>query len=82
MAKDIPNAQESAFPVQDTMQLGLTKREWFAGMALQGLLANGGVHVSTVQLDKLPDVIDPLVALAYDYADAMLGPIGEAGDGR
>jgi hypothetical protein len=36
MDKD-KNRQESAFP--NDWDLGLTKREWFAGMALQGLLA-------------------------------------------
>ena len=37
---------------------GLTKREWFAGMAMQGLIA-GGKH----EAEKIP-------RLAYAYADA------------
>lgn len=37
---------DSAFPSRESLGLtGLTKREWFAGMALQGLIAgsNGDV---------------------------------------
>lgn len=42
------NGDDMAFPVldrtatpNDTLQLGLTKRELFAGMAMQGILAAG-----------------------------------------
>lgn len=40
---------------------GMTLRDWFAGMALQGLLAYPGEAMA----DSLP-------SLAYEYADAML----------
>lgn len=42
------NRQESAFP--NDWDLGLTKREWFAGMALQGLLACDNVSGGPVVL--------------------------------
>ena len=43
MKKDVEitamsNGNSSAFP--DEFTCGLSKREWFAGMALQGILAN------------------------------------------
>jgi hypothetical protein len=43
---------------------GLTKREWFAGMALQGLCVNG-YYMSTE--DRLN-----IAMSAYQLADAML----------
>lgn len=44
---------ETAFPCGDHTwgNAGLTKREWFAGMALQGILSDrpvGDIHISTV----------------------------------
>ena len=40
---------------------GLTKREWFAGMALQGMFSvNGGWDAQQMS------------SFAYEYADAML----------
>lgn len=46
-------------------ELGLTKREWFAGMALKGLLANpGGVTKATDAMN--------LVSTCFLIADAML----------
>lgn len=39
------NSEQSAFPILETdtthpVSLGLTKREYFAGLAMQGLLSN------------------------------------------
>ena len=48
-----------AFPVLTSN--GMSLRDWFAGVALQGLIANAGA---------LPT--DDLSFAAYDYADAML----------
>jgi len=42
---------------------GMTLRDWFAGQALQGMLANEGARKTTL----LQDAED-----AYDYADAMI----------
>ena len=60
-----------AFPVTPTdnsgkigpTEYGLTKREWFAGMALQGILSRDSIqfHKSTT-----------IAVWAYDYADAMV----------
>lgn len=37
------NGKESAFPIKDECS-GLNKREYFAGLAMQGLLANWSTH--------------------------------------
>ena len=64
---------ESAFPVPigntDERQWGMSLRDWFAGMAIQGLLARG-IH---------PDIEisaqgyrDAAAVESYQQADAML----------
>ena len=43
---------------------GLTKREWFAGMALSGFLANSNIKTS---------IDDSVVSrVAFEFADAMI----------
>ena len=43
---------------------GLTKREWFAGMALSGFLANSNIKTS---------IDDSVVSrVAFEFADAMM----------
>ena len=58
------NGKESAFPrLSDeyvSHQWGLSKREYFAGLAMQGLLA--GARVTQ----------PPLYEIAVKYADALL----------
>lgn len=72
-------ASEPAFPIvastgdpRDGVYTasGLTKREWFAGMALQGMIA------SCVDASEFPDR-DVIAKIAYEYADAMLRATGE-----
>lgn len=50
---------------------GLTKRELFAAMAMQGLLARHGSD------DYMPDVI---ARYATDYADALLAELAKDGE--
>lgn len=63
----------SAFPHpefdQNGMRLppGLTKRDWFAGQAINGLLANGK-GFNSPWMDHLPSAAE----WAYRVADAML----------
>jgi hypothetical protein len=54
---------ESAFPVPQVLHLGLTKREYFAAMALQGIIANK---------DGLDIKIERIVESAVDTADALI----------
>lgn len=53
---------EPAFP-QDN-HYGMSLRDWFAGMALQGLLASDS-ETQSMKFDEAAE-------LAYDHADAML----------
>ena len=60
------NGKYDAFPDQDGG--GLTKREWFAGMALQGLLGNSDLYVT----------VDNKVPEALAFADAILKQLAES----
>ena len=52
----------------DEVNIGLTKREYFAGLAMQGLLAN----------PKLTDDYEsPLMADAVSYADSLLEALSD-----
>jgi hypothetical protein len=64
--KEDKNGRESAFP--NEWDLGLTKREWFAGMAMQGLLGNADLYVD----------IESKVPEAIDFADAILKQLAES----
>jgi hypothetical protein len=59
----------AAYPIDRTVQesFGLSKREWFAGMALAGLCQ--GYHENEV-------VADTVAARAFNIADAMI-EVGE-----
>lgn len=62
-----------AFPVYphqtQNPSSGMTLRDWFAGMALQGMLASP--HLCADIPDDIA-LVDAVPAKAYDYADAML----------
>jgi hypothetical protein len=60
------NGERDAFPDQDGG--GLTKREWFAGMALQGLLGNSDLYID----------VDSKVPEALAFADAILKQLAES----
>lgn len=65
------NENEPAFPLVELVSpdrdvyYGLTKREYFAGLAMQGMLAKG---VDTV-------LIKPVAIDAVRYADALLAEL-------
>lgn len=44
---------------------GISLRDWFAGMAMQGIIANGGTNYNAVGQAEDAE-------LAYNIADAML----------
>ena len=69
-----------AFPLADGCRGGLTRRELFAAMAMQGLLANTGVVAEISTHNYLGDWADqaPMVAKASVwYADALIAALGE-----
>jgi len=62
-----------AMPVSDPMgrDIGLTKRDWFAGMALPGIISETYINLaSTSDADR--DMIESVARHAYELADAML----------
>jgi len=63
-------AERPAFPIVSNCDImesyqGLTKREYFAGLAMQGLLAAGGA-------DFRIDHTDRVAGLSCAYAEALL----------
>lgn len=54
---------------------GMSLRDWFAGMAMQGIIEAGGVYApdaeTAVRIHKL-GVLLWRAETAYEYADAML----------
>ena len=70
MSNDTQPNNPPAFPAQfigpdfNPGQAGMTLRDWFAGMAMQGEIANGGFYME--------GHMGKLAANAYAQADAML----------
>ncbi len=62
------NGEKQAFA--DELNMGLTKREWLAGMALQGLIACEIVMVSGDATE--------LAKFAVEHADALLKQLAES----
>lgn len=64
-----------AFPNPQHLGMGMTLRQWYAGMALQGMI---GVRWTEADLKAIPDEeknlpIGQLIAKrCFEYADAML----------
>lgn len=87
------NAEAAAFPhtttsidgnVKSTLtQHGLTKRELFAGMAMQGLLTDSGLKKSVYELAKgegqSPEQY--ISDMAVEHADALLAALEARHDG-
>ena len=57
----------------DEAGMGLTKREWFAGMALQGLIAGNGDENGIVSYDR-----HAIARTAVDTADDLLKRLAES----
>jgi len=80
------NAYDMAFPVQpefapnNSMQFGLTKREYIAAMAMQGLLANPGgpIQASTQCGWSLTNCKrEDVAGAAVRFADALLAELAK-----
>ena len=70
--KAVKNGTECAYPVAPldyTPQFGLTKREYFAAMALQGLIAS---FTEKAAIGSWGTEIPEAVNVAVKYADALL----------
>jgi hypothetical protein len=71
VAEEEPHMKDTggpAFPAQHfdlaEHEHGMTLRDWFAGMAMQGMLAN--------DIECGPEQVPIIVASAYVLADAMI----------
>ncbi|MEM1280901.1 MAG: hypothetical protein AAGG53_12990 [Cyanobacteria bacterium P01_H01_bin.152] len=79
---DRQKIDESAFPLADHgefLSRGLTKREWFAAMVLQGIVSNNHMYS-----DQPYDVRD-IARSAVSHADALLNELNRsdiAGDSQ
>ena len=78
------NANESAMPLSEfayNMQYssGLTKREYFAAMAMQGLCATfSGSPNAERQAEKVGKTLSETMAIyAVDVADALINALNE-----
>lgn len=79
---DKSKGNDSAFPVHHNVndpradgflsEAGLTKREWFAGMALQGLIQWGQYQRKTEHSGLEGIFSGDLASDAYEVADAMI----------
>lgn len=63
-----PNGYRSAFPTTEGQAEGLTKRELFAAMAMQGILAAD--HDNTTTQDQC-------MSWAIGHADALISALNE-----
>lgn len=68
------NSNEPAFPrATQNMWTGLTKREYFAAMAMQGLLSGLGFVEKDGQVGLISH--EELAKPSVDYADALLAEL-------
>ena len=66
--------------IPDDMNCGLTKREYFAGLAMQGILSNDTLYKEFMKWEdeerldtgEYPDVYECCAIAALYYADAIL----------
>lgn len=57
------NAAQPAFPhSRDVIRDGLTKREYFAGLAMQGYIARGNAYDAPVVAQRCAELADALLA--------------------
>ena len=57
---------------QTTMSDGMDLRDWFAGMAMQGLLTIAAKELSNDLSDKYPRIDSYVSYLSFVMADAMM----------
>lgn len=58
---------DAAFPTSMLPPGGLTKREWFAGLAMQGLLADANYDGNMIEC----------VRLSLQYTDALIAELNK-----
>jgi len=64
------NGEKTAFPFPNALEGGLTKREYFAAMAMQGMLSNPDATKETIKHKSSPIEVFPVQAV--EFADELL----------
>ncbi|HEY9824866.1 MAG TPA: hypothetical protein V6D19_05420 [Stenomitos sp.] len=69
--------QDVTFPLMKDINYithGLTKREYFAGLAMQGLLANPDIKMSDLSVDEARKIV---AAVSRAMADSLLAELNK-----
>lgn len=70
MSKDTSgSAFPRPHPADYYAETGLTKREYFAGLAMQGFAA--------MRSEDLPDTVDDMANCAVEWADALIAELAK-----
>lgn len=70
-------AMSKVFPITSELEYsfeGLSKREYFAGLAMQGLLANPDIKMSDLSVDEARKIV---AAVSRTMADCLLAELNE-----
>jgi hypothetical protein len=72
--KDQIDGDDPAFPTETATHYyhGMTLRDWFAGQALQGILAHGAVNYRINGVPIAEDITEHIGCACFGIADAML----------
>ena len=78
----IIQSEANAFPMSEEniteyAQFGLTKREYFAAMAMQGLISNLSAYVQVHQKSSGHELIYPTMDTAVIIADALIAELNK-----
>ena len=75
MEKRIVLPDQTAFPSTELMTFGLTKREYFAAMAMQGLISNLSKYVQVHQKSMAHELVYPTMDSAVIIADELINSL-------
>ena len=77
MEKRIVLPDQTAFPSTELMTFGLTKREYFAAMAMQGLISNLSKYVQVHQKSMAHELVYPTMDSAVIIADELINSLNK-----
>ena len=68
------NADQAAFSCasEHTHQKGLTKREYFAGLAMQGLMSGIDKIMERCQIEAADSLVELIAGMSVEMADTIL----------